>query len=126
MRAPRKILLVDDSVTALLHAELLLRGPLYQVVVARNGREAVRAAVDEHPDVIVMDVVMPEMDGLSACRAIRGRDDTCTIPVIFATSRGEMEAVEAAYSAGGSDYVTKPIDAVELLRKIRSSLGELP
>ena len=120
----KKILLVDDSRTILMMERMVLAREPYTLLTAGDGLEAVEKAAAEHPDAILMDVVMPRMDGFDAVRELRRREDTRSIPVIMVTTRGEAENVEAAFASGCSDYVTKPIDAAELLAKLRSLLGE--
>lgn len=119
----RKVLLVDDSQTVLLMHRMMLEDQ-YELVTARNGREGVAAAKANKPDVIFMDVVMPEMSGIEACRLIRQSDETAAIPVVMVTTRGEPVSIEEGYAAGCTDYVTKPFDSVELMAKLRSLLGE--
>ena len=123
MEVRKKILVVDDSRTILMMESMILRKGPYELVTASDGAEAVEKAAAERPDLILMDVVMPRMTGFEACRALRGRADTAAIPIIFVTTRGEGENVERGYSTGGSDYVTKPINGVELLAKVRDQLG---
>lgn len=120
----KKILLVDDSNTILMMEKMILKREPYTVVTAANGEEAVAKAVAEKPELILMDVVMPSMDGFEACRRIRGNDATAQIPIIMVTTRGEGRNIEAGFEVGCTDYVTKPIDAVELLAKLRNYLGE--
>jgi DNA-binding response OmpR family regulator len=122
--AKKKILLVDDSSTALMIEGMLLGRAPYDVVTARDGREAVAKARSESPDLILMDVMMPNMTGIEACRALREQDTTRRIPIILVTTRGETESVEKGYASGCNDYVTKPINGIELLAKIRNQLGE--
>ena len=81
----------------------------YDVIVARDGEEAVTKATEELPDLILMDVVMPKMNGFEACRAIRNQPDTAEIPIIVVTTRGEEISVQSAYEAGCTDYLNKPI-----------------
>ena len=120
---PRKILLVDDSETVLLIEKLILKNDLYEVVTAKNGKEGVEKARQIRPDLILMDVVMPEMNGLDAVRQLREDDVTCSIPIVMVTTRAEVESMEAGYESGCSDYVTKPIDSTELLTKVHNILG---
>ena len=120
----KKILLVDDSSTVLLMERMILSKSQYDVVTAKDGVEGVEKAVAEKPDLILMDVVMPRMDGFEACRKLREQDDTKAIPVIMVTTRGELASVETGYAAGCSEYVTKPINGLELLAKVRSCLGQ--
>jgi len=120
----KKILLVDDSSTVLLMEKMILSKSEYDVVTARDGVEGVEKARNEHPDLILMDVVMPRMDGFEAVRKLREDDTTKAIPVIMVTTRGELQSVETGYASGCSDYVTKPINGLELLTKVRSCLGQ--
>jgi CheY-like chemotaxis protein len=118
----KKILLVDDSATTLMMEQMVLRGQAYQIVTARNGREAVEVAASERPDLILLDVVMPEMNGFEACRRIRQQEATRDVPIIMVTTKGEEQNVETGFESGCSDYITKPINGAELLTKIRSYL----
>ena len=120
----KKILLVDDSSTALMIAQALLSRAAYEVVLARDGREAIAKAKAELPDLILMDVVMPYMNGIEALRAIRANQITQDIPIILVTTRGDGDSVEAGFASGCNDYVTKPINGPELLGKLRDQLGE--
>jgi DNA-binding response OmpR family regulator len=120
----KKILLVDDSNTILMMEKMILNKGPYTMVTASNGEEAVVKAESERPDLILMDVVMPKMDGFEACRRIRLADNVSGVPIIMVTTRGEEHNVEAGYEAGCTDYVTKPIDGVELMSKLRNYLGQ--
>jgi CheY-like chemotaxis protein len=120
----KKILLVDDSQTALLMEQMILKKGPYDLVTAGDGAEGVAKAVSERPDLILMDVVMPRMGGFEALRDLRQREATREIPVIMVTTRGEGENVETGFASGCSDYLTKPIDSVALLAKVRDYLEE--
>lgn len=119
----KKILLVDDSATTLLMEQMVLRGQPYQILIAKNGREAIERADAEHPDLILLDVVMPEMNGFEACRRIRQQTTLRGVPIIMVTTRAEEQSVEIGFQSGCSDYITKPINGAELLSKVRSYLG---
>jgi CheY-like chemotaxis protein len=119
----KKILVVDDSKTALFMVLTILRKERYELVTAGDGQQALDAARTERPDLILMDVVMPNKTGFEACRELKQRDDTKGIPVILVTTRGEGENVEAGFESGCNDYVTKPINALELLTKVRDHIG---
>ncbi|MBI5068917.1 MAG: response regulator [Deltaproteobacteria bacterium] len=121
--ARKKILLVDDSATVLMMEKMLLGKQPYDLVVAKDGSEGLAKAQAERPDLILLDVVMPRMDGFEALRRIRQEEALRATPVIMVTTRGEPVNVEQGYAAGCSDYITKPIDGVELLSKIRTYLG---
>jgi len=118
----KKILVVDDSRTALFMVTTILRKERYELVTASDGEEALAAAEAERPDLILMDVVMPRKTGFEACRELKRREDTRAIPIILVTTRGEGENVEAGFESGCNDYVTKPINAQELLTKVRDHM----
>jgi DNA-binding response OmpR family regulator len=124
MQTPKKILLVDDSATVLLMEKMILSKCSYQLITANDGDEALSKAVAERPDLILLDVIMPKMTGFEALRAIRHVEATRNTPVIMVTTRGEADNVENGFESGCSEYVTKPINAVELLTKVRNCLGE--
>ena len=119
----KKILVVDDSRTALFMVTTILRKERYELVTACDGEQALEVAAAEHPDLILMDVIMPRKTGFEACRELKRREETKAIPVILVTTRGEGENVEAGFQSGCNDYVTKPINAQELLTKVRDHMG---
>lgn len=120
----KKILIVDDSKTTLFLEAMILKNGPYDLFTASNGQEAVEKAVACRPDLILMDVVMPKMTGFEACRELRQRDEAQGIPIILVTTRGEAENVECGFENGCSDYITKPINGLELLSKVKDHLGE--
>ncbi len=120
----KKILLVDDSATARLLARMVLQETCYDVVTAHDGLEGLEKAKLEKPDLILLDVMMPRMDGIEACKRLRDEPTTTSIPIIMVTTRGEEGIAEASYAYGCNDFVTKPVDAEELLAKVRNCLGE--
>jgi two-component system alkaline phosphatase synthesis response regulator PhoP len=119
----KKILLVDDAATILMIERIIL-GKSYVLVTATDGEEALAAAAREKPDLIILDIVMPKMDGFEVCRRIRSDDNTKSIPIIMVTTKGDSDNVGKAFQSGCNDYVTKPISSAELLSKVRLHLGE--
>lgn len=120
----KKILVVDDSLTSLLSQQLTLGVDDYDIVIARNGKEAIAKAVAERPDLILMDVVMPAMDGFQACRWLRAFDATKTVPIIMMTTRSDQTSIKIGFANGCTDYLIKPFDSDTLLTKVRTHLGE--
>lgn len=120
----KKILLVDDSSTMLLMEQMVLNSSGYQVLTARDGEAGLRAAQAHRPDLILLDVVMPKMDGFETCRQLRAHEATRGIPIILVTTRSEAANVEKGFSCGCNDYVTKPINNNELLSKVKNLLGD--
>lgn len=103
---------------------MTLQGEGYEVFTATNGEEGVAKAAEEKPDLILMDIVMPKMNGLDACKKIREMEATKNIPVIMLTTRSDEENVETAFTNGCNDFITKPFNSHELLAKVKSYLGE--
>jgi two-component system, OmpR family, response regulator len=117
---PARLLVVDDEPTILHLLSGSLRFAGYEVVTAASGIEAVRAAVSARPDLVLLDVMMPDGDGFEVVRQLRatGRD----VPVIFLTARDEVPDRVTGFALGGDDYVTKPFSLDEVLMRIRAVL----
>lgn len=115
---PSKVLIVDDEPYMLRIVEISLRKGGYHLVMGNNGREAVELARRERPDAIVMDVLMPEMDGLEALRELRRDPATAGIPVIMLTARGQILTRQEAESSGASLFLTKPFSPTQLLTEV--------
>ena len=123
--ASKKILLVDDSCTArLVNRMIFSQKSNYVLLSASDGKEAVDTAKREKPDLILMDIVMPRMTGLEACRVLKKDSETSSIPVILLTTRGEEQYVQEGYASGCSDYLTKPVNDAELIDLLQAYLGE--
>lgn len=120
----KKILIVDDSFTAIMMCRAILSKRAYDIVTARDGREAIDKALQERPDLILMDVVMPHMDGFQACMRLRAMDTTKHVPIFLLTTKGEAESVTQGFASGCNAYISKPLNGPELLAKIKSYLGE--
>jgi PleD family two-component response regulator len=121
----KKVLLVDDSTTTLMMEEMILKQrTAYETVTAKDGLDAIARAVEVTPDLVLMDVVMPRMNGFEACKRMRLESSLRTTPIILVTTRGEEEYVEAGFQSGCNDYITKPINSRELVTLLHSYLGE--
>ncbi|MFM2066387.1 MAG: hypothetical protein RLZZ584_1296, partial [Pseudomonadota bacterium] len=116
------VLIVDDvpDNLAVLHDALDESG--YTVLVATDGASALVRAVQARPDIILLDALMPGMDGFEVARRLKAEPATAAIPIVFMTGLTETEHVVAAFAAGGTDYVTKPIRAREVLARITTHL----
>ena len=117
-----RVLVVDDSATSCLAIQRHLRGR-FEVHIARDGAQGVRRALELKPDLILMDVMMPVMDGRAATTMLRQCPETAHTPIILVTSKIEEEDVEAGWVCGCTDYVAKPVHGDELLAKIDSWLA---
>jgi len=116
------ILVVDDEArnVKLMEAILVPRG--YTVVTAYNGEEALQQVQWQRPDLILLDVMMPGMNGFEVCRSLKDNADTCLIPVVIMTALGQTEDRIKGIEAGADDFLTKPVNRDELLARIRTSL----
>ncbi len=117
-----KILLVDDEPDILEIVGYNLSNEGYQVITAENGQEGVKTAKKELPHLIILDVMMPEMDGIEACEIIRKNPDLKNTIVTFLTARGEDYSQVAGFDAGADDYITKPIKPKVLVSKVKALL----
>lgn len=115
-----KILVVDDEVDILDFISYNIEKEGYTVQSAQNGLEAIEKAASFKPDLIIMDVMMPKMDGIEACRKIRENEDLANTFVMFLTARNEEYSEIAGFDAGGDDYVTKPIKPRALLSRVHA------
>ena len=120
-----KILLVDDEpdILEIVGYNLSLEG--YHIITAENGIEAVKKAKKERPHLIILDVMMPEMDGIEACEQIRKNQDLSNTLITFLTARGEDYSQLAGFDAGADDYITKPIKPKVLTSKVNALLRRL-
>ncbi|MFZ5756496.1 MAG: response regulator [Pseudomonadota bacterium] len=118
-----RVLIVDDSDLQLQFEQMLLAREDFDCLMARNGAEAIASARAHRPDLILLDIEMPVMNGLDAVLQIRDDARTAGIPIIMVTSRSSAEYMEKAFIGGCNDYVLKPIHAAELLAKIRAVTG---
>jgi CheY-like chemotaxis protein len=121
---PATILLVEDDPVGLKVIENILQNAGYVTHCAQDGRLCLQKVIDLLPDLILMDVVMPYMDGIEACRRLKSDERFRRIPIIFVTGYTDETTLQAAFNAGGKDYVHKPVSRVELLARVRSSLSE--
>lgn len=116
--------MVDDSETVLQMEQMMLGTDAYELIVAHDGEEGVAKALGHRPDLILMDVVMPKMNGFEAVRRLRENQHTSDVPIVMVTSKAEAESMEAGYVCGCNDYIVKPIDKLELLAKVKNLIGE--
>ncbi|GJQ07416.1 DNA-binding response regulator [Capnocytophaga cynodegmi] len=117
-----KILLVDDEPDVLEIVSYNLEREGFRVFTAKNGLEAVKEAKKEQPHLIIMDVMMPEMDGIEACERIRKQPELSKTVIAFLTARGEDYSQLAGFEAGADDYITKPIKPKVLVSKVKALL----
>jgi len=117
-----KLLIVDDIPENLRVIGALLSTVKYKIAVAKDGESAISTAKIFLPDLILMDINMPGLNGLEACKRLKDDDDTKHIPIIFVTAKSQEEDIIKGFEVGGMDYITKPFRAGELLKRVETHL----
>jgi DNA-binding response OmpR family regulator len=117
------ILIADDDPDILALVSFRLERAGYEVVQARNGEEAVQVALARRPDLAVIDVMMPRIDGYETTRQLRQQEETSRMPIILLTARVQEEDIARGFDAGADDYVRKPFSPQELGSRVQAALG---
>jgi DNA-binding response OmpR family regulator len=120
---PTSVLIVDDEQDIVRPLAFRLEVEGYRVALEPNGQLGYDRAVAEPPDIILLDVMMPGLDGYTVCRMLKDEESTRHIPIIMVTAKTMMGDVEAAFGAQADDYIAKPYEWAELLLKMRKLLG---
>ncbi|MBI4387060.1 MAG: response regulator [Elusimicrobia bacterium] len=121
-----KILIIDDDACNRDILKTRLEQSSYEVVEASNGEEGVRIAGDIRPDLIILDVMMPKVDGWLACRILKSKEETKDIPVVMLTARSQQLEEMRGWESGADEYVTKPCDHQRLLAAVAQLLIQAP
>ena len=114
-----KILIIDDDVDTLRLVGLMLQRQGYQIVAASNGSQGLAKAFDERPDLILLDVMMPDMDGYEVTRRLRKNPTTATVPILMFTAKTQLDDKVTGFEVGADDYLTKPVNRQELLSALK-------
>lgn len=117
-----KLMVVDDSRTTRKAVVAILKRQGFELIEAANGEEAMATAIQEEPDLILMDVVMEGMDGFETCQRFKETPKINEIPIIFLTAQSEMKSILKGFAAGGSDYIVKPFNPIEALARISAHI----
>src|SRR5437588_10187053 len=118
----RKVLVVDDEAVLVETIAYNLEQAGYEVTTAADGASALEAAQRETPDLVILDIMLPEMDGLEVCRLLRRENNTATVPIMMLTAKGDEIDKVVGLEVGADDYVTKPFGRRELLARVRALL----
>src|SRR4051794_13765334 len=118
---PRVLVVEDDSANRALLSHLLNRAG-YEAIVIADGRDGLRAAIEDEPDLLLLDVELPGINGFDICRALRADPRTVALPIILLTGRGAIGDLVAGLDAGADDFLRKPYEQAELMARIRSTL----
>lgn len=120
----RHILVVDDEIGALTLIGIMLERGGFDVLKARDAKSALDVLEDTVPDLIILDVMMPGMNGIDLCQVIRQREETAKTPVLILSARGDAESIIRGIDAGANDYLPKPILHHDLVSKVRAMLEQ--
>ena len=120
---PEKILIVDDDVDTLRLVGIMLQRQGYQIVAASNGNQAIQMAQSEDPDLILLDVMMPDLDGYEVTKRLRGDPGTGSIPIIMFTAKSQVDDKVTGFEVGADDYLTKPTQPRELFAHVKAVLA---
>jgi signal transduction histidine kinase len=116
------VMIVDDNPKNLQILGSLLSQNNYLVIAAQNGQQALEYFDKQHPEIILLDIMMPDMDGFEVCRRLKSKDETKNIPILFITALNDIKDKIKAYAAGGADYITKPFVSEEVLARVNVHL----
>jgi DNA-binding response OmpR family regulator len=118
----KKILIVDDEPGILMSLEFLMKKEGYEIFIARDGREAIEIVKNESPAALILDIMMPEVDGFEVCEFVKGNEKTAHIKVIFLTAKSKDSDIQKGLAAGADLYLTKPFSTKELVKKVNEIL----
>ena len=125
MTTPQKrILICDDDPAILRVLQVNLEVEGYETLLAHHGEEALKVAQDEHPDLVILDIMMPRMDGYQTCEAIKSNPATKDIPVVFLSAKAQDSDIEKGKTYEVVDYLTKPFDPDTLIEVVERVLGD--
>jgi CheY-like chemotaxis protein len=124
MAAKKRVLVCDDDpvILRLLEVNLELEG--FEVLTGNNGEEGVEIALREQPDLVILDIMMPRMDGYEACRRLKEEEKTQHIPVVFLSAKAQLADIEKGKSFGVAEYLTKPFDPTDLTDLVLKLVGQ--
>ncbi|MDR7149341.1 DNA-binding response OmpR family regulator [Hydrogenophaga palleronii] len=122
----QKILIADDEPNILISLEFLMKREGYEVVVARDGQEAIDAIERERPALVLLDVMMPIKTGFDVCHEVRASETLRDTPILMLTAKGRDTDVAKGLALGANAYMTKPFSTKELVQKVREMLGQTP
>ncbi len=121
---PKRILVVDDDVSFARLVERILKGAGYKVLIATNGLSALKMVRDDKPDLVLLDIMLPGVDGFEICKRLRDNPDTAQVPVLIVSSKSRESDKSAALDVGANDFCGKPVKSEELLGLVNGLLRE--
>ena len=123
-RAKKRILFIEDEAEIVVMMKMRLEAHDYEVISASDGEEGLKRAQQDKPDLILLDIIIPKIDGLTLCKRLKSEPKTKDIPVIMVSGSGQKHLSEKYRAAGADDLIVKPFEAKEVLEKLAKHLGE--
>ena len=120
---PKKVLVVEDDPAASRFVGYTLEQEGYEVIIATNGLEGIQKAKQEEPDMLVLDGMLPGLDGFQVCRRLRSETSTASLPILMLSAKAQEADKAAGMKVGANDYLAKPVDPSELVRRVNSMLN---
>jgi len=120
----KKILFIEDEIDQIVMVQTRLEGSGYEVIGAMDGEEGLKKVHEENPDLILLDLIIPKIDGFEVCRRLRGCPDTSNIPVIVITASGTRDVEGKCRAVGADEIIRKPYESTDLVSKIKALLRE--
>ncbi len=117
-----KTILVVDDTTVNIKIVVELLGDVYDIVACRDGETALEIVYQDKPDLILLDIMMPDLDGFEVCKRLKANNETKDIPIIFLTAKEDEQSIVQAYSLGGCDYIKKPFISIELSTRVHRAI----
>ena len=121
----KRILVIEDDPNTLRFVEYTLEHGGYQVVSSTNGLEGLKKAQDEHPDLIILDVMLPGLDGYEVCHRLRLKPETAHVPILMFSAKARQEDIDTGLKIGADGYLAKPVAPSEIITKIESLLTDV-
>ena len=121
---PEKILIIDDEENIVLLAETNLEMCGYKVITAQDGKQGLEMAQKEKPDLIILDIRLPEIDGWEVCRRLKNSTDTRNIPIVFLTAHAQENDINKGLSLGAEEFITKPFIPEDMAQRIKKILAQ--
>jgi DNA-binding response OmpR family regulator len=119
----KQVLIVDDEQNIAISVEFLMRREGFDVAVARDGEEGLAAIRASRPDLVLLDVMMPKLDGFQVCKAVRSDPQLASVRIVMLTAKGRQAEIEKGLSLGADAYIPKPFSTSELVAKVNELLG---
>ena len=118
----KKILVIDDNPGSMRLTGYTLEKKGYQIITASDGLEGLRKAREEHPDLIILDVMLPGLDGYEVCHQLRQKPETATLPILMISAKAHQDDKDIALRVGADDYLTKPVEPSTIVARVESLL----